>query len=82
MTEEKKILKVEFAPGAFDGFEGTQEELDEFINEIKNMFEGKTKEELESIGRPLTEEDFDEMDDDDRERLVRAFGKGNDRTLQ
>ena len=46
------------------------------------MFEGKTKEELESIGRPLTEEDFDEMDDDDRERLVRAFGKGNDRTLQ
>lgn len=31
---KKKELKVEFAPGAFDHFEGTQEELDAMIAEI------------------------------------------------
>jgi len=36
MTEEKKIT-VTFAPGAFDQFEGTQEELDELIKEITRM---------------------------------------------
>ena len=30
MTEENKI-KIEFAPGAFDNFDGTQEELDEMM---------------------------------------------------
>lgn len=29
-----KKLKLEFAPGCFDGFEGTQEELDSLIAEI------------------------------------------------
>ncbi len=32
-----KPIKVEFAPGAFDNFEGTQEELDELIAEIQEM---------------------------------------------
>jgi hypothetical protein len=36
MTEEKKIT-VEFAPGAFDQFDGTQEELDEIVAEITRM---------------------------------------------
>jgi hypothetical protein len=36
-----KPLKVEFAPGAFDHFDGTQEELDELMSEITAMFEGK-----------------------------------------
>lgn len=30
-------VKVEFAKGCFDEFEGTQEELDNLIEEIKNM---------------------------------------------
>jgi uncharacterized protein YqgV (UPF0045/DUF77 family) len=48
MTEEKRLedmtaeelaeLKIEFAPGAFDDFEGTQEELDELVAEIHRMF--------------------------------------------
>ena len=38
MTEEKKIT-VSFAPGAFDGFDGTQEELDALIAEITRMAE-------------------------------------------
>ena len=36
MSEDKK-LKVEFAPGCFDAFDGTQEELDEMIAEITKM---------------------------------------------
>jgi|TARA_R110000851_G_scaffold11614_3_gene40668 hypothetical protein len=36
MTQKKDDpkIKIQFAPGAFDNFEGTQEELDEFIAEI------------------------------------------------
>jgi hypothetical protein len=36
--EEQKI-KIEFAPGCFDNFDGTQEELDELVAEITRMAE-------------------------------------------
>lgn len=32
-----KEYKIRFAPGAFDNFEGTQEELNDLVAEIKNM---------------------------------------------
>lgn len=32
-------IKVTFAPGCFDNFEGTQEELDQYIKEIQEGFE-------------------------------------------
>jgi len=32
-------IKIEFAPGAFDSFDGTQEELNELIAEIHRMAE-------------------------------------------
>lgn len=60
MTKDNEI-KIEFAPGAFDHFEGTQEELDEFVAGIQKMFEGKTKEELDAMSRPMSEEDFKEL---------------------
>lgn len=37
-SEEDKI-KIVFAPGCFDEFEGTQEELDDLILEINRMVE-------------------------------------------
>ena len=37
MTEHNKLMKIEFAPGCFDDFEGTQEELSELIADLKNM---------------------------------------------
>ena len=37
MSVSKKEMKIEFAPGAFDNFSGTQEELEAFITELKNM---------------------------------------------
>jgi hypothetical protein len=53
----KKELKVVFAPGAFDQFEGTQEELDELQNEILSMFSGKTSEEIKAMSKPVDESD-------------------------
>jgi hypothetical protein len=69
MTEEKKI-KVEFAPGAFDSFEGTQEELDELITEIHRMVESG---ELLEKGRAV---DFDELMEEDpeyAEKIMRSL---------
>lgn len=34
---EKKNIKITFAPDAFADFEGTQEELDEFVEKLKEM---------------------------------------------
>ena len=34
---DKKELKVEFAPGCFDDFDGTQDELQELIAHIRQM---------------------------------------------
>lgn len=72
MTEEKKV-KVEFAPGAFDSFEGTQEELDELLAEIYEMFEGKSPEELAAMSRPLSDEDFYDLPDDVKEDILRQL---------
>jgi hypothetical protein len=38
MSENKK-LKIVFAPGCFDDFDGTQEELDQLIDEINDLVE-------------------------------------------
>jgi len=35
----KEPMKVVFAPGCFDGFEGTQEELDSLVTEIQRMID-------------------------------------------
>jgi hypothetical protein len=37
MNEHDKLTEIEFAPGCFDDFEGTQEELNEMIADLKNM---------------------------------------------
>lgn len=57
MTEVNK-LKIEFAPGAFDSFEGTQEELDQLIAEVTQMFEGKTREEIEAMSNKVDPDDL------------------------
>ena len=78
MTEEKKI-KIEFAPGCFDGFEGTQEELDELIAEITRMAEsGEMKEKSRLI-------DFDDPSEEDLEaieHLMEVAEKSQGRNLQ
>lgn len=53
MTKDKKI-KIEFAPGAFDHFDGTQEELDQLIAEIERQAESG---ELEANSIALDDDD-------------------------
>lgn len=77
MTKDKDF-KIEFAPGAFDQFEGTQEELDEMVAEIRKMFEGKSREEIEAMSKPLSDEDFEDLPDDVKEQLARSFLEDDD----
>jgi hypothetical protein len=72
MTDNKEI-KIQFAPGAFDTFDGTQEELDALMEEIHKMFEGKSMEEIAEISRPISDEDFDEFSDDVKLQLMRGY---------
>jgi hypothetical protein len=64
MMEEEKKLKVEFAPGCFDNFEGTQEELQELIAEIHRLVNTG---EIFDRAEPMLEDDIDEF-----ERLLDA----------
>lgn len=57
---EKKI-NVRFAPGCFDGFEGTQEELESLLKEIATMFQNITPEELEANAVELSDEDAEQL---------------------
>lgn len=67
MTEEKKALTIEFAPGCFDGFEGTQEELNDLIAEIQRVVDSG---ELETMSRPL---DIDELIEEDPEYALKIM---------
>lgn len=66
MSKDKKI-KVEFAPGCFDNFEGTQEELDQFIAEIQRMADSG---ELVEQAVPF---DMDDPDEDDIEAIAQML---------
>jgi hypothetical protein len=57
-NKKVKKIKVEFAPGAFDSFEGTQEELDALQKEIMEMFSKMTKEELKEKSQKIDIEDL------------------------
>jgi len=63
-------LKLEFAPGCFDQFEGTQEELDEMVAEIQRMFESG---EMESNTREVDIEDLFEEDPEVAEKILAAL---------
>ena len=61
-------MKLEFAPGCFDGFEGSQEELDAFIAELQRQIESG---EFMENATPV---DFDELDEDTLEALDVQIG--------
>ena len=81
---ENKPLKIEFAPGCFDNFEGTQEELDELVAEIQEMFTNLTPEELEARSQPV---DIDKLIEEGDEEILEQLFKsmvqdGEGRKLQ
>ena len=70
-------IKIEFAPGCFDNFEGSQEELDELIAEITRMARsGELQERAVQV-------DFDNLDEEDAEMFEKlAAIENNGRKLQ
>ena len=78
MTKKnKKTPKIVFAPGCFDDFDGTQEELDELMLEIVRLV--KTGE-INEQSRPV---DIDELVNEDpemAEKLLQSITE--DRKLQ
>jgi hypothetical protein len=70
MTDEKKPLKIEFAPGCFDHFDGTQEELDELIAEITEAINNG---ELMELSEELTDEAFAELPEDVQMQLLQTL---------
>lgn len=56
--EEEKKPKVVFAPGCFDEFEGSEDELKDLIAEIHRMVESG---EFFENARPVSDEEVDEF---------------------
>jgi len=71
MTKKPTIT---FAPGCFDTFEGTQEELDALVNEIKEVFEREGSLDNAILLDDMDEEELNEilknMPDDDIPRTL------------
>lgn len=86
MSDDKKGFKVEFAPGCFDSFDGTQEELDELIKAIKDTFANATADDIEECSQPI-EEVWDELSEEEQQSIVKNFDdalqarEGKKRTL-
>lgn len=68
MNQENKKPEIVFAPGCFDNFEGTQEELDELITEIQRMVDSG---ELFEKSTPVA---LDDLSDEDLEALADQLG--------
>ncbi len=68
MTNKPKIV---FAPGCFNAFEGTQEELDSLIQRITELVE------TGEIFENATPVDFDDEDDEFEETLNAAIQPRN-----
>ncbi|CAB4241796.1 hypothetical protein UFOVP71_334 [uncultured Caudovirales phage] len=77
--ENDKPIKVEFAPGAFDNFDGTQEELDELMAEIHRMVETG---EIFEKSRPVDLNDLDSEEDAELIKFLTGVEEGNERKLQ
>ena len=73
---EKKPLKVVFDPGCFDNFDGTQEELDEFVKQIQEFAESGL---LFENSVELSDEDIEELDEETRQQIIRALERGDDK---
>lgn len=59
--KDKKKIEIVFAPGCFDNFDGTQEELDQMIQELKEMVESG---EIFDKSTPVNLEDIEDLIDE------------------
>jgi len=65
--QEMQDMELEFAPGCFDDFEGTQEELDELVEHIKEGFRSRK---FAEESRPLTDEEFESLSETTQLKLL------------
>ena len=82
MTEK---MKITFAPGCFDNFEGTQEELDGLIKEIQDKFASMTPEQLQAESYPVSIDDLledEDISDDEFEQILGALIERDNHKLQ
>jgi hypothetical protein len=78
MTEKK--IKIEFAPGAFDNFDGSQEELDELMAEIRRVVDTG---EILKKSRPLDIDELIEEEPEYAEQILRSLNEDTPKqTLQ
>lgn len=68
MTDKENKPEIVFAPGCFDNFDGTQEELDELIASIQQMVDSG------AIFENARQIDFDNPSDEDRELIEHLMG--------
>ncbi len=67
MTEDKKPVEIVFAPGCFDHFEGSQEELDDLVKQITEMaktgelFERSNPVDIETLADELSDEELEDL---------------------
>jgi hypothetical protein len=77
MTDKK--IEIKFAPGCFDSFEGTQEELDGLIAEIQRLAD--TGEIFENSFE-LNDEDFEDLPLDVQKQIASVDFEESKRNLQ
>lgn len=80
---EDIIPEIVFAPGCFDTFDGTQEELDALKAEILEMFAGKTSKEILMQSRELSADDVEDLPEEVQQQLLDALNgeTGSNRNL-
>lgn len=75
-----KPLEIKFAPGCFDQFEGSQEELDSLMKQITEMLSKMTPEELQAQSREIDLEEL--MEEGEIEFVEHLLNSQTPRTLQ
>ncbi len=68
--DDKKEVKIHFAPGCFDNFEGTQEELDQLVQSIRHMVDSG---ELFEMAQPLSEVDLSSLPESLQKEILREL---------
>jgi hypothetical protein len=73
MSEEK--LKVVFAPGCFDYFDGTQEELDQLMKEIQDLVDSG------EIFEKAVPVDLDSLSDEEMIQMANILSSSDERKI-
>ena len=77
MTMTDKEIKIVFSPGCFDNFDGSQEELDQLISDIRAMVEDGS---LFDEAKILTEDDLEDLPPEVLESIARDMEMMEDDT--